>query len=130
MKCVTVVAAFALSAIASSVAAQQPVDQRSDRAGLVRVADNKKCPSVIINFPKHTIARDELDNKLPKNIKWDQACVAKNVGLYNQSLDDLGKKLDSPTCDPNLTQHNVEVLLKDYKESYDRIVPQFCKLSK
>jgi hypothetical protein len=76
MKYRVAVAALAIYTIAFSAAAQPSSDQRSDKWGSLRLAQNK-CPAVIISFPPHKVSRDELDNKLSKNFKWDKDCVAR-----------------------------------------------------
>jgi hypothetical protein len=117
MKYVTVVAAFALSTIAFSAVAQQPSGKHSEKSSALRLADNKKCPNVTISLPKPRITRDEL-NKLPKNVKWDEMCVARIVGTMNQDLKDLQDRLNKPTCDPQLTQQYVESFIKNHDDSH------------
>jgi hypothetical protein len=121
-----VVAAFALSTIAFSAAAQQPSDQRPDKSGVLRLAQSK-CPAVSITFPSHKISRDELDNKLPKNFKWDKDCVAKMVGLYNDALDELHGHFYSPKCDAKFTQLYFEQHIKEYRDLYDKNLKEVCR---
>jgi hypothetical protein len=131
MKYRIAVALFALYALSDSfVAAQQPSDQPLVTSGpSLRIAQTNKpnCPNVVINLPKHKVSRDELDNKLSKNFKWDPDCVAKKVGLYNQSIDGLEKRLSSKDCDATLTQTNVQQLIATYQHSYDTIVAMQCR---
>ncbi len=127
MKYRTAAAVLAISTVAFSAAAQQSSDQRSDKWGSLRLAQNK-CPAVSITLPPHKISRDELDNKLPKNVKWNKDCVARFVGLYNDSIDAMQTKLHSPTCDPKLTQRFVEGRLKEDKDLYVKGINEACRL--
>ncbi len=117
------VTALAFSTFAFAAAAQKPSELR---LGPLRVADNKQCPSLHVSMPAHKVSRDELDNKLDKKIKWKPECVAHYVGTYNKSLDDLKDRINSPKCDPKLTQNNVETWFKDYLRSYENAAKSLC----
>ena len=126
MKHIVALATVAISTIAFSAAAQQSSDQQSNKSGFPRLAQNK-CTAVIVTFPSHKISRDELDNKLPKNFKWNNDCVARLVGIYNRDLDEIQAKLHSPKCDPGVTQHYVEQQIKEAKWVYDSSVIEACR---
>jgi len=94
----------------------------------LRLAQNDKCPAVSLNFPSHKISRDELDNKLPKNIKWNKDCIPTYVRLYNDALDALRARLHSPKCDPKLTQRYFESQIKELQEIYLKDVNEACRI--
>jgi hypothetical protein len=126
MKFRVAVAAVAISTIAFSAAAQQSSDQRSNKWGSLRLAQIK-CTAVIVTFPSHKISRDEVDNKLSKNFKWNIDCVARIVGIYNRDLDEIQAKLHSSKCDPSVTQHYVEQKIKEARFLYDGAVNDACR---
>src|SRR5580700_6866731 len=111
-----VIATFTISTIAFPAFAQQSFDR-----GLVRLAQNKTkdCPSVVVAMPKNKIGRDEINKLDKKKFRWDEACVARTVGSYNESLKGLQARLNSPKCDPQLTRQNVEQWLANYQKSFD-----------
>ena len=125
MKFMITVAACLISAISFSAVAQEASDQPSDKWGALRLAQNK-CTAIIVTLPSHKISRDELDNKLPKNIKWNPNCVALLVGIYNRDLDDIAAKLHSPKCDPTITQSYIESQIRGAKRMYDELVKEFA----
>jgi hypothetical protein len=126
MKHRVAIAVAAISTIAFSAAAQQSSDQRSNKWRSLRLAQNK-CSAIIVSIPSHKISRDELDNKLSKNFKWNKDCVARLVGIYNNDLDEIQAQLHSPKCDPTLTQRYVEHKIKEAKDLYDSAVNEACR---
>ena len=76
MKYRIAVGIVAISTIAFSAASQQSSVQQSNKWEFTRLAQNK-CRTVIVSLPSHKISRDELDNKLSKQFKWNKDCVAR-----------------------------------------------------
>jgi hypothetical protein len=124
-----IAAALVISVISFSAAAQDPPSQRSDKSGSLRLAE-AKCPQIIVSMPQHKISRDEVDNKLPKNIKWNPDCVALVVGIYNRDLDGIEKLLHAPKCDPTVTQSYIDTQIKGAKRMYDEVVKETCVAKK
>jgi hypothetical protein len=125
MQYITAIAACAISTIAFSAAAHQPSDQQTNKMSFLQLAENK-CPALDVNLPWHKKVKDELDNNLSKKFRWEYDCVVKLVGQYNAYLDQLQARLHSQKCDPQLTQKNVELWIKENKESYDKNVVYHC----
>ena len=127
MKYKIAVAAFAVSIIAFSAAAQQPSDRRPNEGSPLRLAQAKPCPSVHFVFPKRKDAQAELSGPLSKDHKWDKDCVAHIVGTFNLAVDKEEQKLKSAKCDPNLTQAQVEQDIANYTKHYDIAIKLQCQ---
>jgi hypothetical protein len=131
MKITIAVTAVVLSTIAFSAAAQKSEDSTSQHNIAAPDTPNPPkqpvCPDLVLVVNLKTV--EEEEKKLPKEFKWDKNCIAQHVRLFNESVQDLKKKMFKKPCDPKFTQKDVDVRVRSFLDSWDATL-KFCRLPK